>query len=200
MTGITPSSTMIRKLVTRLSRLGHKSFIGQHLSYTTSATAQRNNLQPSCMARQIRWRILVHWIPNLFMVPSGSSGKEFIGELVKLFDAFASKSSYESFAIKVVMTMPALQKPYSKSKSHEHISCLNRRLEVWEIGNISELSKEGKLIQIHLRSSLGSHPNDDSEKLARTFSKLMIEGRMRVALHLLLMNTRTNLLSLLMKL
>ena len=140
----------------------------------------------------------VHWIPNSFMVPSGSSGKKFIGELAKLYDAFASESSYESFAIKAAMTMPALllQKPHSKSKTRDHISCLSRRLELWEKGNITELLKEGKMIQSHLRSSFGAHPNDDSEKLARTFSKLMMEGRIRAALRLLRMNTHTGLLSL----
>ena len=68
----------------------------------------------------------VHWLPNLFMLPSGSSGKQFIGELAKLYDAFASESTHESFAIKAVMTMPALllQKPHSKSKTRDHISCL----------------------------------------------------------------------------
>ena len=137
----------------------------------------------------------VHWIPNLFMVPSGSSGKKFIAELAKLYDAFASESSHESFAIKAAMTMPALllQKPHSKSKTRDHISCLSRRLELWENGNISVLMKEGKLIQSHLRSSFGGHPNNDNEKLARTFSRLMTGGRVRTALAT---NTRTGLLSL----
>jgi hypothetical protein len=66
--------------------------------------------------------------------------------------------------------MPALllQKPHSKSKTCEHISCLNRRLELWEKGNTTELLKEDKLIQSHLRSSFGCHPNDDNGKLARS--------------------------------
>ena len=42
------------------------------------------------------------------MIPSGNTGKKIIGELVKLYDAFASESSYESFAIKAAMTMPEL--------------------------------------------------------------------------------------------
>lgn len=140
----------------------------------------------------------VHWIPNLFMLPSGSSGKQFIGELAKLYDTFASESSHESFAIKAVMTMPALllQKPHSKSKTRDHISCLNRRLALWEKGNTAELLKEGKVIQSHLNSSFGGHPDHDNEKLARTFSKLMMEGRVRAALRLLATNTHTGLLSL----
>ena len=110
----------------------------------------------------------VHWVPNLFMLPSGSSGKQFIAELAKLYDTFASVSSYESFAIKTAMTMPALllQKPHSKSKTRDHILCLNRRLVLWEKGDIAELLKEGKLIQNHLRSSFGGHPSKDNEKLA----------------------------------
>ena len=96
------------------------------------------------------------------------------------------------------MTMPALllQKPHSKSKTHDHISCLSRHLELWEKGNITELLKEGKLIQSHLRSSFGGHPSDGNEKLACTFSKLMMEERIRVALRLLAMNTLIGLLSL----
>ena len=95
------------------------------------------------------------------------------------------------------MTMPALllQKPHSKSKTRDHISCLNRRLALWEKGNTAELLKEGKVIQSHLRSSFGGHPDHDNEKLARTFSKLMMEGRVRAALRLAT-NTNTGLFSL----
>lgn len=132
------------------------------------------------------------------MLPSGSSGKQFTAELAKLYDAFASESSYEGFAIKAAMIMPALllQKPHSKSKTRDHILCLNRRLALWEKGYVAELLKEGKLIQSHLRPSFGGHPSEDNGKLARTFSKLMMEGRIRAALRLLARNTHTGLLSL----
>ena len=49
------------------------------------------------------------------MVPSGNNGKTFV-----------SKSSYESFAIKAAMTMPALSLHY-RSKVRVHIASLNRR-------------------------------------------------------------------------
>lgn len=51
------------------------------------------------------------------------------------------------------------------------------------------------MIQSHLRSSFGGHPDHDNEKLARTFSKLMMEGRVRAALRLAT-NTHTGLFSL----
>ena len=52
------------------------------------------------------------------------------------------------------------------------------------------------MIQSHLCSSFGGHPDHDNEKLARTFSKLMMEGRVRAALRLLATNTHRGLLSL----
>ena len=51
------------------------------------------------------------------------------------------------------------------------------------------------MIQSHLHSSFGGHPDHDNEKLARTFSKLMMEGRVRAALRLAT-NTHTGLFSL----
>ena len=56
---------------------------------------------------------IVHWKHNLFMIPSGAQCKRFVGELARLFNAFASESALEVFAIKAAMTMPALllQKP-----------------------------------------------------------------------------------------
>ena len=72
---------------------------------------------------------IVHWKPNIFRIPSGSSGKKFVSELAQLFQAFADASALESVALKAAMTLPALvlQKPHAKSKVREHISCLDRR-------------------------------------------------------------------------
>ena len=141
---------------------------------------------------------IVHWRPNVFMVPSGNRGKQFIGNLAKLFDAYAQESSYEAFAIKAAMTMPALllQKPHSKSKTKEHITCLSRRLTLWENGDIAQLLKEGNLIQGHLHSPIGARKKNDDDRLARTFSKLMMEGRVRAAIRLLANNAHAGLLSL----
>ena len=98
---------------------------------------------------------IVHWRPNLFKVPSGASGKCFVGELARLFEAFATESAFEAFALKAVMTLPALvlQKPHAKSKTRDHISCLQRRFALWEKGDIAELLKEGKAIQRSLKAS-----------------------------------------------
>ena len=142
---------------------------------------------------------VVHWRPNLFKVPSGASGKKFVAELVRLFTGFAMESDLEAIALKAAMTLPSLmlQKPHTKSKAHDHISCLQRRLSLWEKGDILNLLKEGKALQKSLTSS--QPPTRDTADVAltaRRFSKLMMEGRVRAALKLLSDNSDTGLLRL----
>lgn len=59
---------------------------------------------------------VVHWRPNLFKVPSGSSGKRFVAELAHLYEAYATESALEPVALTAAMTLPALmlQKPHAK--------------------------------------------------------------------------------------
>ena len=137
--------------------------------------------------------------PNLFKVPSGASGKHFITELARLFEAFAAKSAFEAFAMKAAMTLPALvlQKPHAMSKARDHVSCLQSCLTLWQMGDIAELLQEGKAIQKSLNVSLSSRRDvKDDAITARTFSQLMMEGRVRTALQLLTKETRSGLLSL----
>ena len=51
---------------------------------------------------------IVHWRKNLFELPSGASGKRFVAELARIFQAFAMELTFEAFAIKAAMTKPAL--------------------------------------------------------------------------------------------
>ncbi len=48
----------------------------------------------------------VHWRTNLFKVPHGNAGKSFVTELVRLFNAFTSKSALETIALKAATLMP----------------------------------------------------------------------------------------------
>ena len=91
---------------------------------------------------------VVHWKINLFIVHYGKSGKSFVTEIARLFTAFATGSALESIALKAVTLMPILllQKPARKSKAKDHISCLERRLDTWQIGNLNELLREGRTI------------------------------------------------------
>ena len=58
-------------------------------------------------------------------------------------------SPLKDIALKAIMVMPSLllQKPYQKSKSKDNLSALERRMELWEWGELMELLKEAKTIQ-----------------------------------------------------
>ena len=127
-----------------------------------------------------------HWNRNLFKVPSGKAGTAFVRELSHMFRAFADSSALESVAMKAVMVMPALllQKPHPRSKARDHVSHLQRRLQLWGNGKLDELLEEGQTIQHQLRRN----PPRRQEDTARTFAKLMMEGKVRAALRIVTAN------------
>ena len=91
----------------------------------------------------------IHWRLNLFKIPYGTAGKSFTLELARTYKAFAESSALESIALKAATIMPILllQKPSKRSKTKDHIRCLQRRLISWKDGNLNELLREGKTIQ-----------------------------------------------------
>ena len=94
------------------------------------------------------------------------------------------------------MTLPSLmlQKPHAKSKTHDHISCLQN---LWEKEDILNLFKEGIALQKALASFQPSkRERADDASTARRFSKMMMEGRVRAALRLLSGDSHIGLLRL----
>ncbi len=63
-------------------------------------------------------------------------------------------------------------------------------------GDIAELLKEGKIIQNHLRTSSRRTDNTNEARIARTFSKLMMEGKVRSAFRLLARGGQSGILTL----
>ena len=89
---------------------------------------------------------VIHWRRNVFLVPSGTTGKAFVSELARLMQSYADGSSLESIAMKagtIAQTL-LLQKPNRKSKSKEHVTHLQRRLKLWHKGDIQSLLEEGR--------------------------------------------------------
>ncbi len=129
---------------------------------------------------------VVHWRKNMFMVPYGNVGKSFVSELAKLYRAYADRSALEAIALKAstVMSILLLQKPHTKSKPCDHTSCLKRRLEEWCKGKIDDLLIEGRAIQ-HRLPKWTAKSCDKDEVMARSFSKLMFQGKTKSALQLL---------------
>ena len=131
------------------------------------------------------YSIVVHWKRNLFRVPSGNVGKLFVTELTRLYDAFASESSLESIAVKATIVIPhlLLQKPHSRSKTKEHISCLGRRLKQWKDGDITNLLEEGSTIQAYMLRP--SHQKGNVKNRSKQLADLVFGGKIKQATNML---------------
>jgi len=102
------------------------------------------------------------------MIPHGATGRAFVLELARLFLAFEEATAMECVALKAAAVMPSLllQRPSSRSKCKEFVAHLNRRLNLWKLGDIPALLDEGRCIQQHLQKT--SWKNDDAT-IARSF-------------------------------
>jgi len=141
--------------------------------------------------------IVVHWRQNLFMVPFGSAGKEFVIELSKLFDNYGSASALEGISLKAAMVMPALllQRPHFNSKSRDHINSLHRRLKLWHDGDIQTLVNEGIIIQQRIQKFHGASSSTTSDT-SRFFARLMFQGKVKAALRYMSNHSRGSFLPL----
>ena len=140
---------------------------------------------------------IVHWRRNIFLLPSGKAGRDFIRELSRLFLSYAESKPMERIAIKDAMTMPSLllQKPDITSKAKDHVKCLERRLHQWFSGDIAGLLSEGRIIQNRL-SQKAPKDHTREERKTRAFANLMFQGKVRAALRLLPEQASPGILSL----
>ena len=67
------------------------------------------------------------WRKTFFMLPKGSSGKDYIKEISRLINEWLIGSPINEFAM-YALHVPALllQKPSKSSKSKDHVAVLNR--------------------------------------------------------------------------
>ena len=140
---------------------------------------------------------VIHWKRNSFLVvvPSGRIGKEFVLELARLYQAYADNTTLYSIALTAcfIFQVLLLLKPHAKSKTKDHITCLECRLALWHAGDFSALIKEGKCIQDHLQSAI--HKTGHSN-VARDFDRLMSMGKISAAVKLFSADARGGVLSL----
>ena len=74
--------------------------------------------------------IIVYWKKNLFMLPTGRAGKDYIDEITRLLNAWIQDSAMKHITFKAIMVMPSLilQKPSRNSKVKDHSEALRRRM------------------------------------------------------------------------
>ena len=85
--------------------------------------------------------------------------------MTKLINAGTSRSSKEPVAMTMLMVVPGLllQKPYKRSKASDHTRVLQKRIDLWREGKITELLNEGRAIQDRL--TRGKHQQAHPEKV-----------------------------------
>ena len=130
---------------------------------------------------------IVYWSKNIFMVPTGVAGKNFIDEISRLLNLRTNNKPLKNIALKAIHVMPALllKKPSKKLKAKDYLKALVRRLRLWEERNITELVNESNTIQ----STLPSTNNQmNIEKLSSQFKQLMGKSNVNGALYLLTNN------------
>ena len=129
---------------------------------------------------------VVHWRRNIFMVPSGAVGKEFVRELTRLLQGFAQDSAIAPIAFHAIMTAPSLllQRTEPKIKAKDCQACLQRRLMLWRAGNITSLLEEGRAIQSQLSSVHGGN-HQTLTSMGQTLAKQVYQGNIRAALRTL---------------
>ena len=144
-----------------------------------------NNLEPEEFVDLIEqvYESMVTWRKNLFLLPSGNAGKNFVRLLADWLGKYNVGSSFQGIAIKVVMILPnlLLQKPSGTSKAKEHTKVLTDRLQLWSEGKIRELLRDCHQIQKKLKSSRKRSMDD----IHRIFSNLVMEGKIGPALKFL---------------
>ena len=134
---------------------------------------------------EMMYEEIVYWRKNLFKLPSGAAGKRYIRELTRLIKKWiANHDSLFEFSFKMAMCMPAilLQKPGRKSTAKQHTEYLKKRLDLWEAGKFNELLTEARYIQKKMQNN---KKYDTPEHIAKTFAKLMLQGKVNAALKLL---------------
>ena len=138
---------------------------------------------------------IVYWKRNLFELPKGSAGKEFIKEMINLINQWNTKSPNRQYCLSAMMVMPTLilQRTSSKCKSSEIKEHVKRRLDVWRNQGIDELLMECRSIQKRLTTSNVQSKNTD---IAKKFANFMIHGKVNSAMRLLEENATGGVLDL----
>ena len=124
---------------------------------------------------------ITKWRKNIFLLPSGRSGKEFVIEMKSLIDHFINKTPWSALAMNAVMVMIPLllQKPSKSSKSADHTKYLCKRLTLWKQGELLLILRECKAIQ---KAMISRKRKPDSDHARKVFVRLIFQGKVSSAL------------------
>ena len=129
----------------------------------------------------------VHFRGNLFEVPSGAVGSEFVRLIASYYQMFGSRGAGAGVAIQAAMvaTQLLLQRPHQCKDQAVHRECLGRRLQLWTDGNINELIIEARTIQRQLAEAVHNPRVAPGSDNARQFASMVKSGKLKAAAHML---------------
>ena len=132
----------------------------------------------------VAYEEVVSWRKNMFDLPRGHTGKQFVANMNKLVISWINKSVKREYAMKALMIMPALllQRTSVKTKSSVNKETLKRRLQLWESNQFEELLQESRTLQGRLPKG---HSKMSDEELIKRFTNLMLMGNVKQAVRLL---------------
>jgi len=112
-------------------------------------------------------KIFVFWRKNVFLLPTGECGKDYIDEMTRLLNAWIGDSALKNISFKAIMIMPSLllQKPSKESKAKDHKEALERRFKHRRNSDIDELIREGNTIQSRLPKLNKKNPERDFKEI-----------------------------------
>ena len=115
------------------------------------------------------------WRKNVFLVPFGKVGRDFIDQITSHINDWNSGSDNQHICLKAAFVLLALglQNPNAKSRAKDHQDVLSKRLTHWRQGEINKLLREGRIIQGRIGKLKASDPPDRS----KVFAKLVLEGQ-----------------------
>ena len=127
---------------------------------------------------------VVYWKRNIFVLPKGKQRKVFIQEMTNWVNKWCNKMQYGDIAFNAMFIMSSLllQRTTIKSIDKENKETLERRLMLWNDGNILELLKEGQVLHNRLENHMKDKRNYDD--LTKRFNSLMINGNVKGAIRL----------------
>ena len=140
-----------------------------------------------CFKKEIHdaYKKMSVWRKNIFQLPKGNVGKQFIYELTKAIDLWNNNSPQRDIALMMFMVLPnlLLQRVSAKSSTLVNKQTLEKRQELWRQRKISVLI--GECLVIQSRLSKDKVRQKQQNNIGETFQKLMIKGNINGALRLL---------------
>ena len=130
--------------------------------------------------RQV-YNVIVTWKKNIFQLPRGRLGKDFITELTRLINLFNFDTPWRSLALsKVHIFMPLmLQRPSAKSKARDNAKYLQKRLLLWKEGDLDKIMSECREIQKRIKVKV----EKEEVQRRKAFCRLMMAGKVAKALN-----------------